>query len=238
MRALAAFGTLILLALPAAAQHDHKEHGDHGQHADGKKDGHEYKHHSAHHRFDDAERWSKMFDAEERKAWQKPAEVVRLMEIQPGMTVADLGAGTGYFLGHLSTAVGPEGRVLGLDVEPNMVDFMNERATREGWSNVTAQQCPYDAPGLAAGSTDRILIVNTWHHIQDRGAYSAKLKAALKEGGQVVVVDLTKESPHGPPPSERLLPEEVIAELEAGGLAAEAIDETLPDQYIVVGRLR
>ena len=90
----------------------------------------------AHHSFEDAELWSKRFDAPDRKDWQKPAEVIELMEIEPGMTVADIGAGTGYFLGYLSNAVGVHGTVLGLDVELTMVDFMTDQAKREDWPNV------------------------------------------------------------------------------------------------------
>ena len=191
----------------------------------------------AHHSFEDAERWSKKFDAPRRKDWQKPAEVIELMKIEPGMTVADIGAGTGYFLGYLSHAVGVHGTVLGLDVEPTMVDFMTDRATREGWSNVEARTIQREDPGLPGGTVDRILIVNTWHHIyDDRESYSRKLYEALTPGGEILVVDFTHQSSHGPPVSQRIRPEEVMAELQAGGLDVQLLKESLPDQYIVVGR--
>jgi predicted methyltransferase len=83
---------------------------------------------------------------------------------------------------------------------------------------------------------DRILIVNTWHHIDNRESYSRKLYAALTPGGEILVVDFTHQSSHGPPVSQRLRPEEVMAELQAGGLDVEILKESLPDQYIVVGR--
>lgn len=187
--------------------------------------------------FEDAERWSKKFDAPRRKEWQKPTEVIELMKIEPGMTVADIGAGTGYFLGYLSNAVGIHGTVLGLDVEPTMVDFMTDRAKREGWSNVEVRTIQPNDPGLHAGTVDRILIVNTWHHIyDDRESYSRKLYDALTPGGEILVVDFTHQSSHGPPVSQRLRSEEVMAELQAGGFAVEILKESLPDQYIVVGR--
>jgi len=191
---------------------------------------------SLRHSFADAERWTKVFDDPARDAWQKPDEVVAKMEILPGMTAADLGAGTGYFLGRLSAAVGADGHVLGLDVEDNMVEFMTDRAAKQGWTNVEARKVPYDTPGLDAAAVDRILIVDTWHHIEDRGAYSAKLLQALRAGGSVFVVDFTKESPHGPPPEHRLTAEQVSGELREGGFDVEVIEEDLPDQYIVVGR--
>ncbi|RMH37671.1 MAG: methyltransferase domain-containing protein [Nitrospirae bacterium] len=188
-----------------------------------------------HHAFKDAELWSKRFDAPDRKDWQKPEEVIELMDIESGMTVADIGAGTGYFLGYLSKAVGAQGMVLGLDIEPSMVDFMANRAKRENWTNVEVRVVHPDDPGLPPNSVDRILIVNTWHHIADREHYSRKLYDALKPGGKVLVVDFTLESPHGPPVSQRLRPEEVMAELQAGGFEVELLQETLPNQYIVAG---
>ncbi|RMH32486.1 MAG: methyltransferase domain-containing protein [Nitrospirae bacterium] len=188
-----------------------------------------------HHTFKDAELWSKRFDAPDRKDWQKPEDVIELMDIEPGMTVADIGAGTGYFLGYLSQAVGAQGRVLGLDIEPSMVDFMTNRAKHENWTNVEARVVQPDDPGLPPNSVDRILIVNTWHHITDRVNYSRKLYQALKPGGKVLIVDFTSESPHGPPVSQRLRPEEVMAELQAGGFEVEILQETLPYQYIVAG---
>lgn len=188
------------------------------------------------HDFSDAEKWAQVFDDPSRAEWQKPQEVVGLMEIEPGMQVADIGAGTGYFLGYLAAAVGEEGRVLGLDPEQNLVDYMNKRAEQAGWKRVRAKVIPYDSPGLPDRSTDRILIVDTWHHIADRGSYSKKLAEALAEGGYVYVVDFTMESPVGPHKDHRLGPEQVMKELQEGGFTVELVDETLPNQYIVRGK--
>jgi hypothetical protein len=113
---------------------------------------------------------------------------------------------------------------------------MKRRVQREGWGNVEPRVVPPDDPGLPSGGVDRIVIVDTWHHIDDRPAYSAKLLAALRPGGSVLVVDFTLESDLGPPAKHRMPPEQVVRELEAGGLRA-AIDrsETLPKQYVVRG---
>lgn len=192
----------------------------------------------AHHRFDDVERWAKVFDDPDRDAWQRPAEVVAILRLAPGMTVVDLGAGTGYFLPHLSPAVGPTGRVLALDVEPAMVRYMRDRAARQGLRNVVASAVAGDDPKLPPAGVDRVLIVDTWHHLPDRAAYSAKLAAGLKPGGMIVVVDFTQDSRFGPPPGARVAPEEVVAELRAGGLDADVVTETLSEQYVVIGRRR
>lgn len=187
--------------------------------------------------FSEVERFAQHFDDPKRAAWQKPDEVVRLLELRAGGTVADIGAGTGYFLAALSRAVGPQGRVLALDVEPNMVAYMKRRAEREGLANVEARTVAPDDPGLAPASVDRILIVNTWHHIGDRARYSALLRQALRADGAVLVVDFTRESDIGPPAEHRLPPEQVAKELASGGLRAEIVrDESLPKQYVVRAR--
>jgi predicted methyltransferase len=231
---------LLALALPVAAGCGDRpaeptktaadEHG-HG-HAHGNGHGHG----PLVHRFQNAAEWAKDFDDPARDAWQKPAEVIAAMRLAEGMIVAEVGAGTGYFLPHLSRAVGPRGRVLALDIEPDMVRYMRERAAREGLANVEPKVVALDDPGLAPGSVDRVLVVDTWHHVDARAAYAAKLRAALRPGGAVYIVDFTKDSGRGPPPHHRLAAEEVARELTAAGLAAEGIAETLPDQYIVVGR--
>ena len=164
-----------------------------------------------------------------------PEHVIDLMAVVPGMTLVDLGAGTGFFSKPLSEAAGPQGRVLALDPEENLVAFMNERAAREGLSNVEARVIPHDDPQLEDGSVDRILIVNTWHHISDRAEYSTKLLRALKAGGQIFIVDFEMDSPSGPPRQHRLEPEEILQDLRGGGLEARQMGDELPRQYVIVG---
>lgn len=188
--------------------------------------------------FSDVQRFARHFDDPARDAWQKPAEVISLMHLQPGQAVADVGAGTGYFLGYLSRAVGSGGHVLGLDVEPAMVEYMTQRAQQEHWANVEAKTVPYDDPQLPSGQIDRVLIVNTWHHIDARAAYAHKLALSLKPAGAVFIIDFTRESDVGPPPEHRLSPQQVVEELEAGGLAAAILSEDLPKQYVVQAKLK
>jgi predicted methyltransferase len=209
--------------------------GEHARHEPADGQGHQH-HGEMPHRFERAEDWARYFDDPGREAWQKPDEVVALAELSPGMTVVDLGAGTGYFLSRLSRAVGPGGTVIATDIEPDMVRYMNERAAREQLANVRAIAAPADDVGVAAGSVDRVLIVDVWHHIADRERYAGRLAAALKPGGAVLVVDFTPDTRRGPPPEHRLAPDRVIAELKAGGLRAELATESLPDQYVVIGR--
>lgn len=202
--------------------HGHEGHGHHGQ--------------GQHHDFSDVERFAAIFDDPERDEWQRPREVVELLDVSAGATVADVGAGTGYFAPHLSAAVGPDGRLIALDVEPNMVSHMRERFEEAGLDNAEARAAAPDDPGLEPESVDRILIVDTWHHIQDRAQYAARLREALRPGGSVLVVDFTADSPQGPPAAMRLTAEQVAAELREGGLEVDVLEETLPYQYAVRGR--
>ncbi len=186
--------------------------------------------------FTDAECFARMFDAPERDAWQRPDDVVALLALREGMTVVDLGAGTGYFASRLSSAVGPTGTVLALDVEPAMLDYMQARFQREELRNVALRQIPTDSADLAAESVDRILIVNTWHHIEHRTRYAEGLRDALREGGTITIVDFTLESTEGPPRGIRLTTAVVIEELTAAGLHAEVAPESLPNQWVVRAR--
>lgn len=188
------------------------------------------------HRFEKADDWVKVFDDPARDAWQKPADVIALMKIDPGSTVVDLGAGTGYFEGRLSEAVGPTGKVLALDVEPDMIRYLRARAARDKLDNVVAKLVRSDDPLLDKEGVDRILVVDTWHHVPDRPLYAARLRDGLRPGGAIFVVDFTLDASMGPPKEHRLPPEVVRAELAAVGLEAEIAPEELPEQYVVVGR--
>lgn len=190
----------------------------------------------AEHGFPHPGSYADRLDDPERDDWQKPKEVVGLLECQPGMVAVDLGAGTGYFIPYLAEAVGQRGRVLALDSERSMVEAMNARVERDELRNVHPGIVLPDDPALAPQSVDRVLIVNTWHHIADRSAYAEKLLAALRDGGRLLIVDFTMDSPQGPPPQMRLTDDTVVGELEAAGFLVDRVEESLPYQYAIAGR--
>jgi len=219
----------------AHASHGKHARGAHAKHARGSQEGdqraplvHGFKEGGAH--------WVKRFEGPERDASQKPAAVVAAMGLRRGMTVADIGSGTGYFLPHLSPAVGPSGRVLALDIEPSMIRFIKTRIANEKLANVEPRLVLTDDPLLPAASVDRIMVVNTWHHIPHRKRYAKLLAAALKPQGSLWIIDFTSESPHGPPKAHRLTPQSVKSELASAGLTVTIDDKLLAHQYVVVAR--
>jgi ubiquinone/menaquinone biosynthesis C-methylase UbiE len=188
-----------------------------------------------HHSFDDVAKWVGVFDDPGRDAWQKPDAVLQALGVAPGMTVADLGAGTGYFSVHLAKAVGDTGKVLAIDVEPKLVDYMKDRAAKAHLAQMVAVLAETDDPKLPAHGVDLVLVVDTWHHIDDRLHYLAKLAAGLKPDGRVAVVDFKKgDFPVGPPDAHKLEAKAVAAEfVEAGWTQASHWDE-LHYQYVLV----
>lgn len=193
--------------------------------------------HSGHQdrRFKDPADYVERWNNPERDLWQRPDRILSAMDLGAGDRVADIGAGTGYFTPHLSGAVGPLGRVYAVDIETSMLDYIQGQAQEHGWSNVETRLSEGDQSGLDPSSVDRILIVNTWHHIPSRRKYSRHLRERLRDGGSVWIVDFLLDSPDGPPKKHRLPPEVVVQELEAGGLRAEVHPQELERQYLVVG---
>lgn len=186
--------------------------------------------------FADVERFRALFESSERDAWQKPFEVIRALGVQPGATLADIGAGTGYFARRMARVVGERGTLFAADLEPNMVVELRASAERDGLGNLIPVLASADDPRLPDGTADLIFICNTWHHIADRVAYARRLKRDLAPGGQVAIVDFYKHNvPVGPPPPHKLTAAEVQAEFEAAGYRlAKRIDELLPYQYVLV----
>lgn len=185
-----------------------------------------------HHRFENAADWARRFEDPARDAWQRPDEVLKALALPDGAVVADIGAATGYFPVRVARAV-PHGRVYGVDVEPGMVDYLGKRAKDEGLTNLTAVLAAFDDPKLPE-AVDLVMLVNTYHHIDARPAYFAKVAASVKNGGRLVIIDFKKTSRMGPPASSKLEPAEVTAELAQAGWTLAASHEVLPEQYFLV----
>jgi len=185
-----------------------------------------------HQRFSDAERWSQIFDDPARDAWQKPAEVIRALKLAPNAAVADIGSGTGYFAVRLARAL-PQGRVYGVDVERDMVRFLSERAAKENLPNLSSHIAEEEDPKFPA-KVDLVIVVDTYHHLPVRSRYFERVRAGLKPGGRVAIVDFKPESPTGPPRRHRIPPETVKAEMERAGYRLSEEHGFLPYQYFLI----
>ena len=200
---------------------------------------HDYSHHppqgAAHeHRFNDIDQAVKMFEGPERDTWQKPDEVMTQLRLRPGDVVVDIGAGTGYFTRRFATAVGAQGKAIGLDIESTMVTHINEDAQKRQLTNLSARQVSPHDPQLAPQSVDVVFICDTYHHMQERVAYARLLAQALKPGGRVVIVDFQKRPlPLGPPMEWKLAPEAVTEEFRQAGFQLARSVEFLPYQYFL-----
>lgn len=186
------------------------------------------------HSFGDAERWAPVFDDPKRDAWQKPHQVIQALALKPDAVVADIGSGTGYFAVRLANMV-PNGRVYGVDIEPEMVKYLAERAKREKLDNLVAIAGTPGDPRLPE-KADVILLVDAYHHIDQRDRYFSNLRASLKPGGRLAIIDFRVDSSEGPPRSVRIAPDRVVAELKAAGYSLTQEHGFLPNQYFLVFR--
>jgi ubiquinone/menaquinone biosynthesis C-methylase UbiE len=187
------------------------------------------------HDFADVAHWSSVFDDPARDAWQKPAELVAALGLARGSVVADLGAGTGYLSSRLAAAVGPEGTVLAVETEPNLVVHLRARAEREKTPNVVPVLASPAEARLPVGLVDLILVVDTYHHFDDRRTYLRALRRFLRPSGRVAIVDWQKrELPVGPAMDHKLPREQVLEEMRASGYRLAAEHTMLPYQYFLV----
>lgn len=186
--------------------------------------------HDHHHRFDDADAWAARFEDPKRDDWQKPDEVIAALALSADAKVADIGSATGYFPVRFAKAV-PKGHVYGMDIESSMVDYLNRRAEREGLTNLSSHVAEF-ADAKIPEPVDLVLMVNTYHHIEGRPAYFAKLAQSLKPGGRLVIIDFKVESKMGP--AEKLPASQVEAELKTAGYTLAQRHAFLPEQFFSV----
>lgn len=218
---------------PKAHGHAPGGHAGHAGPAAAEPGRHPHKADGVHHRFDDPEKWTKVFDDPSRDAWQKPAEVIAALALPPQAVVADVGAGTGYFSVRLAKHL-PQGKVYAADIEPTLIRHLADRAAKEALANVHPLLLDAKNPQLPE-KVDLILIVDTYHHFPDRPGYLQRFKNSLKPGGRLVIVDFRLgEIPIGPPEEMRIAPAIAAAELQAAGFTTPRLLESLmPYQYFL-----
>ena len=175
-----------------------------------------------------------ILEGPDRDAWQMPDEVMDALGIADGATVADLGAGGGWFTVRLARRVGPGGRVYAQDIQPQMIESISRRVSREGLTNVSTVLGTADDPRLP-GALDAVLIVGTYPEISDPVTLLRRVAAALKPAGRIGIVDFTLEGGGpGPPLAERIEPAAVIENAGRAGLRLLAHERFLRYQYLLV----
>jgi len=176
-------------------------------------------------------------DRPDRDAREQPEHVLDVLGIPPGATVADVGAGTGYFSLRLARRVGPAGRVLATDLQPEMLAMLRARLSDAGLTNVVPVLATAGDVHLPRGEVDLVLMVDVYHELSDPKGTLAQIRDALRPDGRLALVEYRGEDPEVPiKPEHKMTLTQIQRELHASGFFFERSDESLPDQRIVVFR--
>jgi ubiquinone/menaquinone biosynthesis C-methylase UbiE len=210
----------VTAGVPLQAQHGHDQQGEH-----------------RHQGPRDTKQYLEMLDRPERDKDQQPANVVEALGLTPGMAVADLGSGSGYFTRRFVEAVTERGKVYAVDVEPEMLKYVEESLIR--------LHIPYTAefilarpesPKLPTGGVDLIFVCNVYHHLENRPTYFENTRSALKPGGRIAIVDFYHDERSGDVgfSKEHLVPREtVLDEMAKAGYRLLREHTFLPRQYFL-----
>ncbi|AMV35388.1 hypothetical protein VN12_25080 [Pirellula sp. SH-Sr6A] len=196
---------------------------------------HENRHADHRHAFANPKELAKKWNDPTRDEWQHPEQIIGALSLESGQTVADIGAGTGYMVAHLSKVVGQDGTVIAVDAESAIIGYLTDHMTQLGPAKIVPNKVGFHDPELAPASVDAVVTLDTWHHVAGQEAYAQKVYNGLRPGGRFVVVDYAIDAETGPPKEMRLSPDDVIVQLEKGGFRAEVVSETMPRHYMVVG---
>ena len=171
----------------------------------------------------------------ERDQEEAPDVALDTLKIPKGASVADIGAGSGFITERLSARVGPTGRVFANDLQPQMLQILGRRLAQRKITNVTLVQGTVDDPKLDPASVDLEIMVDVYHELSQPQAMLRGLRAALKPGGRLVLLEYRKEDPTVPIKFEhKMSVAEAKMELEAEGFALAKVDEALPRQHILI----
>jgi cyclopropane fatty-acyl-phospholipid synthase-like methyltransferase len=185
----------------------------------------------------DFESLTRSFESSRRDSYQQPEKVLEYIGDVAGETIMDIGSGTGYFSFRLVEA---GAKVIAADVDERFQEYIRIKKDRLGIpdSKLSLRIIPYDDPLLEPGEVDKVITVNTYHHIEDRSIYFGKVRSGLKPGGVLIVIDyFKKDLPVGPPKSMKIDRETIVSELRAAGfINIETNDTLLEYQFIITAR--
>lgn len=176
-----------------------------------------------------------LLDAPDRDLWQRPDQIMDAMGIADGSVVADIGAGSGWFTIRLARRVGPQGIVYAEDVQHLMISAISRRVSREGFTNVKPVLGTNNDPRLPPRSVDAVLMVDSYHEVEDRVTMLSNVAKALKPQGRLGIVDFRLDGTGpGPAPEERVSPDVVVKDAAQAGLKLIRQEPFLQYQYFLI----
>jgi ubiquinone/menaquinone biosynthesis C-methylase UbiE len=174
-------------------------------------------------------------ESEQRAEWQKPDEVLQALALPPGSSVADIGAGGGYFTERFSRWVGDSGHVFATDVQPSLLRKLEKRVAKNSLMNVTVIHAAFEDPTLPERSCDLAFFSSVYKEIDGRVEYMQRLRRALRPGGRVAILEYRPESEaRGPERKDRLAESQALQEMEAAGYRLTERFDFLPREYFLV----
>ena len=174
-------------------------------------------------------------EREEREEEEAPARALDIIKVEPGSTVADIGAGSGYFTERLSKLVGPRGKVYANDIQKGMLDLLQERIDRQRLTNITLVLGEPADPKLPPSSIDMALMVDVYHELGDPQTMLANIRKALRPDGRLVLLEYKGEDPSVPIlPLHKMTVAQAKLELEHEGFKLARVDSSLPRQHVLI----
>ena len=174
-------------------------------------------------------------DRSEREMEEAPEKALDAIGLKPGMTVADIGAGTGYFTLRMAQRVGAGGKVYANDIQSEMLEKLRANAQREKLTNIETVLGAEADPKLPPEKMDVVLLVDVYHEFSQPQQMLQHIRASMKADGRLILLEYRKEDPAVPiRPEHKMSVPEVKAEVEAEGFKLDKVIETLPRQHIIV----
>lgn len=174
-------------------------------------------------------------DRPERAIEEQPGKALDALDLKPGMTIADIGAGTGYMTLRIARRVAPSGLVYGVDIQPEMIRRLEANAARAGLTDIQPVLGDAKNPKLPDNAIDLALMVDVYHELAEPQAMLRALRVALKPEGRLVLLEYRKEDPAIPiRPDHEMTVAEAKLEVEAEGYRLSRVVETLPRQHILI----
>jgi len=174
-------------------------------------------------------------DRAERDLEEDPDRAVDVLKLPKGAIIADIGAGSGYMTEKMSKKVGPAGRVYAIDIQQGMIDLINRRIARRKLTNVMPVLSLQDDPRLPVDAIDLVLMVDVYHELSQPQLMLRHIRASLKPGGRLALVEYRKEDPDIPiKPEHKMSVADAKLEVEAEGFKLTTTNEDLPRQHILI----